>query len=439
MTHAPARLLLPIASLAVAVALAGCGSLPSLNPFKKEEERLPGERISVLKPDDGPAVDQGAAKRPIALPDARRNATWSQPGGVASNAPGHLSIGGATRAAWRISVGKGSSSSGRMTASPIVVGGKIFTLDAEGNVSAFSVSSGSRLWRTPLVPENEKSREGYGGGLAADDGRIYATTGFGTAVALNPASGAVIWSRKIGVPIRTSPTAAGGKLFFVTSESRTYCLQGSDGSELWSSRGLPEAATLLSNVSPAISGDTVVVPYPSGEVAALKVKSGQSVWIESLSRRRSSSALAALSDPARPVVDRGVVFAVSHGGRMIATAKATGERLWTKSISSTQAPWAAGNWVFVVDVNGKLMALARNTGQVHWVTELPQATKWSGPILASGKLWLASSKGLVVGVDAATGQVASQTDLDTDVYVAPIVAEGRMYVLTDAARLVALN
>ena len=68
------------------------------------------------------------------------------------------------------------------------------------------------------------------------------------------------------------------------------------------------------------------------------------------------------------MIDRGVVFVVSHGGKMIAVSESSGERLWTRNLTSTQMPWVAGDTVYVVDVNGKLMALARTDGKVRWIT-----------------------------------------------------------------------
>jgi hypothetical protein len=44
-----------------------------------------------------------------------------------------------------------------------------------------------------------------------------------------------------------------------------------------------------------------------------------------------------------------------------------------------------------------------------------------------------------VGADARTGQLSSQLNLDTPVFVTPVVAGGRMYILADNASLIALN
>ena len=419
---------------------AGLPSLPSIkNPFKKKEETLPGERIAVITDQSLEAPDPAAAGKPIALPPPVANASWAEPGGSPSNSLGHLALGDRLNKAWRVDIGTGSSSSGRLSAVPLVADGKVFTLDAGGTVSAFSASGGGKVWGTSVTPKNEKRAEGFGGGLALDSGRLYVTTGYGTVVGIDPAKGTVLWTQKVGEPVRSSPTASGGKVYFVSTDSVLHCLDGNDGQELWTARGVPEPATLLSNVSPAVGQGLVVAAFPAGDITAFGVGSGQPAWRESLARTSETSAAGILADPARPVIDRGVVFVVGHGGRMIAVSESSGERLWSRNVTSTQMPYSAGDAVFVVDVNGKLMALSRADGKVRWITQLPGTARWNGPVLAGGKLWVVSTDGSLVAVDARSGQVASTTPLGTKVFVSPVVAGGRMYILADNATLIALN
>lgn len=346
---------------------------------------------------------------------------------------------------------------GRVTASPIVYDSKVFTLDADGTVSAFSTSGGSAIWRTQLkpTPTGEKATPsfssqilslgasdgggGYGGGIAIDGGRVYGVSGYGAVFALDPATGKVLWEKNVGVPVRAAPTAAGDRVYVITSEGRFLCMSGVDGTELWSTRGLPQQASRVMNVSPAVDHEMVVVPYPSGDVVALKVADGTAVWTESLTRTRTTSQLTALSDAASPVIDRDMVFAVGHAGRMVAANSKTGDRVWSLNLPGTQTPCVAGETVFVVDTTGQLMAVGRKDGKIQWNTKLPGGTTFAGPVLAGGNLWLASNTGQLVGVDAASGKVTSQQDLGDPVFVAPVVAQGRMYVLTDDAKLIALN
>jgi outer membrane protein assembly factor BamB len=438
-----------VAVLLSALALAGCSdslsgmSLPSLpklqdlNPFAEKEVPLPGKRVSVLQREDNSEL--AVADRPIALPPPRLNESWSQPGGVPSNAPGHLALGGESKNAWSADAGTGSSFYGKLTATPIVYDNKVYTLDAAGKVSAFSISGGSAAWRVSLTPKSEKDQEGYGGGLAADSGRIYAATGFGYVVALDAHNGNKLWEKYVGSPVRTSPTVAAERVFVLSKEGQVFCLSGSDGTELWNFRGMPERASLLSNASPAVDGDVVVVPFPTGDLVALRISDGHPLWSETLSRTRSASSMAAMSDTARPVIDGGTVFAVAHGGRMVATSQKTGERLWSLTVPSSQAPWVAGDSVFVVDTGGQLMAISRRDGKVEWTAKLPGAAVWSGPVLAGNRLWLTSNKGQLLSAEATSGRIVSTQDLGQPIYIPPVVAGARMYVLTDKAKLIALN
>ncbi|MGO9546958.1 MAG: PQQ-binding-like beta-propeller repeat protein [Rhodomicrobium sp.] len=446
------------------LALGGCESIglgepsvPSVSSvttmFDKKQEPLPGRRISVLKIEEKGAISGPEAAGPIVLPPAVTNAAWSQPGGVATNAPGHLAIGEALHTIWIADAGEGASKRTRLTAIPIVYGDKVYTLDAEATVHAISASSGAPVWNVRTVPaekssfdfmhpfnSNNVARAGFGGGLAADGGKIFAATGYGKIIALDAGSGQVIWTKNFAIPIREAPTAAEGRVFVVNSESELLCLNAGDGSQLWTQKGLPENAAVLTGASPAVAGNLVFVPYPSGEITAVDIKSGVAKWTDALAKGAINSSSTSVGEAARPVVDREAVFAMSRGGQLIATSREKGERLWTREIKGSQTPWIAGDTLFVVDMTGKLAALNRKDGKVRWVTALPgEDVHWSGPVLAGGRLWLASSKGLLVAVDALSGTIGSQSDLGTPVTITPVVAEGRLYVLTEKAKLIAMN
>ncbi|HYD15795.1 MAG TPA: PQQ-binding-like beta-propeller repeat protein [Hyphomicrobium sp.] len=452
-------------ALTAGLLLGGCSdSLPSLpkvselNPFKETVPPLPGKRIAVIPAPESSVGELAEASAPIVVPPPRLNESWAQPGGEPNNAPGNLALSGNNLTqAWSASAGKGKTKVGRVTASPIVYDGRVFALDSDGAVSAFSISGGSAVWRVSLAPTTTKEGPGfsaitenimnltaddgggYGGGIAADGGRIYAASGYGAVIALDPATGNRLWEKSLGVPIRVAPTAAMDRLFVLTIEGKLYCLSTIDGTELWVVRGLPQQASLGLNASPAVDGDVVVVPYATGDLVALRMADGGGIWSESLSRNRTTSQLASMSDAARPVIDNGTVFAVGHGGRMVATVAKTGERLWSLSIPGTQSPCIAGDSVYVVDTNGQLMAIHRRDGKVQWTTKLPGSNTWAGPVMANGILWLVSKDGQLAGVEAATGRVNGQMSVGGAAYISPVVAQGKMFVLTDDAKLVAFN
>jgi outer membrane protein assembly factor BamB len=431
----------------LAALTAGCDSLPDWLG-EREDPPLPGERISVLSLDTSLEPDPRIADLQVRLPPPWRNVAWPQPGGVASNAMHHLELGDSLAAAWRISIGAGSSGAQRLGASPVIADGKLFVMDAQTNVAAYDVGSGEQLWRVGLRPRHEE-RGAHGGGVAFDRGRLFATTGYGDVFALDAADGKMFWKRNIGVPLRAAPTVADGRVFVISYDNQLSALNDADGELIWAHVGIPEDAGLVGNASAAVEGDIVIAPYSSGEIFAMRVENGRVLWSDQLIRVAGATALAALSDiRGRPVLDRGVVIAISHAGRMVAIDARTGERIWDLDIAGIETPWVAGDFVYVVTTSAEVVCVSRRDGRVRWVTQLqrfedPEARDepilWSGPILASDRLILTSSNGIAVAISPYDGHLLGQMELPDGVTVPPIIADGVLYVLTDDADLTAMR
>jgi outer membrane protein assembly factor BamB len=431
--------------------LTGLAACDTVNDWisPSEDPPLPGERISVLALEQSLEADPRIASLQVILPAPYVNDSWSQPGGFPDNVLHHLDASDAIAEDWLASAGAGSSDDGRLTAPPVVADGRIFVLDAEGGVRAFAADSGTRLWAVDLTPEDADSEEGFGGGLAYDDGTVFAATGFGTVVALDAASGEQLWTHDGRTPYRAAPSAVGGRVFAISFDNQTVALAQATGEVLWTHAGIQETAGILGSPSPAVSGDTLVVPYSSGELFALRVENGQEIWNDTLTRVLSNTALANISDIAgRPVIDRDRVFAVSHAGRMVSIDIRTGERVWTRSLSGVQTPWIAGDFIFMVTTNAELVALSRRDGRIRWVSQLPRfedpedregPIAWAGPVLVGDRLLTASSTGEMLAVSPYSGETLGQIDIPRGTFIAPIVANKTVFVLTDGADLLALR
>jgi len=427
----------------LALALAGCSTFDGW--FGEEQAPLPGERIAIAADVDVLEVDGGE----VTISSAVNNSSWAQPGGTANNAPGNLAARSSLSRAWAASAGSGSSGSGKLTAPPIVVAGVVYVLDAGASVSAHSARSGKRIWRVNLTPEGEDSSEGYGGGLAADFGRIIVATGFGDVYSLDPANGSKLWRRNLGLPIRSAPTATNGKVFVVTVNNEVHTLDIETGEVAWNFRRYSESAGVLANTSPAVQGKTVVVPYKSGELLAFDTDTGKPKWGDALTRTGRFSSVGAINDIAgRPAISGGSVFAVSHSGRLAAIDLKSGRRLWAKNIASTQTPWVAGNAVFVVTTGAQVIALNTKDGNIIWVRKLPlwgdpedkeDRIVYSGPVLAGGRLLVTSSDGDLIALQPQTGAVARQSSAGGGFYIPPVVAGGSVYLLSDSAQLIAMR
>lgn len=467
------RSLRVIVCLACVLSLAGCDTLGGVSDTvsgwfgSKKESKLKGERISVMTSDTSLKPDPNLLKTEVSLPRPYVNADWPEPGGYAANAMYHLEANGPLRQVWEADAGKGSDDDSQLTAPPVVADGRIFVLDAEAHVYAFDARTGNPLWDKSLAPVGPDNSDlwnayglfgsdmdidpskGFGGGVASDDGKIFVSTGFGNVFALDAATGKQLWKTDLQVPIVNAPVANGGRVFVSSEDNHFEALAESDGRMLWDHQGITESAGILTSTSAAVAGDYVVVPYSSGELYAIKVDNGRAEWNDMLTKSGNVTALSELDDIAgRPVIDRDMVFAISHSGLMVAINLNTGERVWSRDVGGIQTPWVAGDFVYVLSIDGQVLCLQRKDGRVKWIHQLPRwddpksqdnPVFWSGPVLVSNRLILVSSQGKAISLSPYTGELLGRVEIPDGTFIPPVVAGGALYILTNSAQLVALR
>jgi outer membrane protein assembly factor BamB len=431
--------------LAAVLLLAACGVTEIFE--SDDEEQLVGERISVLEHDQGFNVDPAIAALQVALPGAIANDAWPQAGGYANHAMHHLALVEVPNQIWRTSVGTGGDSYRPLVIEPVAAGGRIFAMDSTSNVSALDIGSGNVLWRRDLTPESEDKL--FGGGLATDGTRVYATTDYGYVYALDASNGEIVWTTRIDSPMRAPPGFADGRLIILTLDNRAIALSMESGEIQWMHTGPIGQTSLLGAAAPALEGDTTVVAFTSGDVFALDSATGQARWSDALTSRLLRESAARVGGvTGRIVIEGSVVYVAGNSGATVAIDRATGLRVWERTVSSSKGPWIAGEFVYMITADQILLCLTRSAGQVKWFQELPRFTdpddrsgpiSWSGPVVAGNRLIAVSSEGDMLTISPYTGEIVGAQDLPTGTRVAPIVVNGGLYLLLSDATLVALR
>ncbi len=471
--------------LGLAASLASCASARRILPFGLGDDNTPqataseGQRISILAFEQQLAPAAGLAGRDFFLPGPVAATAWPMAGGTAEGSVEHVIAAPAFTVAWRRRIGSGSAAT-RQVMSPVVANdGRVFVMDGESTVTAVDAATGAIVWEVDIKPDGREASGGaalfglpvpflpgtgggslsggFGGGVAVGGGKVFVSSGYRTMSALDAATGAVLWSQPVDVPIHGAPTVAGNRVYVIDVDNQIIAFNTTTGLQDWSYRGIVEPARILRASSPAVSGDTVIAPFSSGEVVALRASNGQAVWNQVLSRTSRTSALSEIRDIAgRPVISRGFVYAVSHSGVLQSMDIRTGQPKWSLPVAGVNAPLPAGDVVYVVSKSGELTVINRESGAIYWTRDLNEGRvrqegglfglwdrtvrpEWSGPILASNRLVLVNSDGDAVAFDPKTGLQTASIPLGGPAYIAPAAYNGALYVLTDNGELVSIR
>ena len=434
-------------TLLAPLTLAGCSLFDSWSGDKKAT--LPGKRENVFVDRRGLVVDDGAPK--VVLPPAVRNAGWPQAGGNPAHLMGHLAANDRLAEAWKAGIGEGGGLRNIIMAQPLVLNGIVFSMGSDAKVSAFALADGKALWQVDTKPRDPGDSTNVGGGLGVDGTTVYAVNGLFQLVALDMASGKEKWRQDLGLPLRSAPMIADGRVFVTSIDDRLFAFTAAEGRQLWIHRAAAPVTAMLGQPAAAYYQGLVVAGFGSGELACLRAESGSVVWTDGLGASQGRATVAELlSIRGLPVIVNGLVYAISMGGLLVCNDVPTGRRVWDRQVAGEDTPFVAGDWMFVISAQQEIAAVNIHDGRISWITQLPRwedpdkrkdTLTWYGPLLVSDRLIVAGTgEEGALSVSPYTGEILGHVKLsEAAAPVAPMVADGTVLLVTNDARLMALR
>ncbi len=212
---------------------------------------------------------------------------------------------------------------------PLVEGGRVFTLGIGGVLSAYDVNTGKRLWQTN--PPATLPLYGTAMSPVADGAHVIAHVGGhdnGALTAFDAGTGKVVWRWRGDGPGYASPLVAEiGGTHQVITQTQKYVvgIAARDGRLLWQ---VPFHTNYDQNsITPLVLGDTVIYSGLDQGTTAVRVlpQSGkwttQAVW-------RNEQVSTYMSTPS---VNDTAIFGLAHrnSGQFFALDRTSGKTLWT--------------------------------------------------------------------------------------------------------------
>lgn len=381
---------------------------------------------------------------------ASASGSWTHRAANTANNIGHRALSATPGLFWQAQIGKGNDRRHRITAEPVISGDRIFTVDSRATVSAHSLG-GQLLWSVDLTPAREDPDDASGAGLAVSGNQLYVATGFGFLAALDTTSGAQLWRQEFDASAAGAPLVSGDTVYAMTRDDRAWAINTANGRVRWTLDGTQTLSGVLGSGTPALNGDTVVLPFASTELVGVDLE-GSARWIGVVAGQRAGAVYASITDiTGDPVVADGRIIAGNPSGRTVALDATSGEQLWFANDGALSAVTVAGGSVFAVSDRNELIRLDAATGARIWGTELPYYVRETnlkkrkdihahfGPVLAGGKLWVASSDDLLRAFDPTDGSLVQTVDLPGGAATSPVVAGNVLYVVNTKGQLLAFR
>lgn len=448
-----------ILAIAATFVLSSCASVREKIPFMRAKDDGGGKaekdgRIAVLGIDNEIKVDEVTKDIQVTIPDAIDVADWHLSGGNGANDLQNLKGDGKIGFLWARKIGSTGTAANGIIAPPIIDNNVIYTIDGNFSVHANDLASGKSIWSRHFAKSGKKgwfshSFQAMGGGLAFNNGKLFLTSGFGEILALDAKNGQTIWTLGTNSPVHSAPMVAGGKVYAVSVDSVLWAVDENTGESAWTQSSLPESARVLSSPSSAISGETIVTPFASGEIIASLVSNGRKLWSEGLTRAGSGTSLSSINDIAgRPVIHSGVVYAGSQSGIVAAIDLRTGVKIWDKEIPTIQTPWVSGDFIFVVSTDSKVYCMKREDGSVVWIKQLDayknekkrkNRIMWTGPVMLAGRLVLGSTEGVILELNPQDGNVLNSFKTKANFTITPAYKDGALYFMSIDGVMVAVK
>ncbi|HEX6976018.1 MAG TPA: PQQ-binding-like beta-propeller repeat protein [Vicinamibacterales bacterium] len=271
---------------------------------------------------------------------------------------------------------------------PLVSGGRVFTLGTSGVLSSFDAATGQLKWRKTWPVDTSKLFTGTAMSPIIDSGLLIVHAGDdsnGAFRAFDPATGEEKWSLRGHGPGYASPIvrAIGGTRQLITMTDKAVVgLDVARGALLWE---IPFPAEWHENiVTPTMAGDVLVISGTRKGTLGYRIEKSGASWKATEAWRNTDLPMYMSS----PVADGTMLYGFSskRKGQLFCLDAATGRATWTAEGrgGTNAALQIVGPNLLVLTTDGELLVVKRNPLKYEEVRryKVADSETWGHPALA---------------------------------------------------------
>ncbi len=371
----------------VALVLAGCSTLSSLNPFSR-----------AAPPRDPPAA-------------------------LVQFEPAM-----AVRTLWSASIGAAADSALK----PVAAGGSVYAAAADGTLARYDATSGRAIWRISTAAR-------LTAGVGTDGQTVAVGSRDGSLLAYDDA-GKLRWKAQLTSEILSAPAVGDGLVVVRSLDNRISAYDVATGNRRWTLLRTAPPLTLRAAPGITIAGGNAYVALPGGRLLALALSNGGPRWEASIGEPRGATELERIADVSgTPVLVGKEICAVAYQGRVVCLDAASGTALWNRPLSSTVGLGADERFIFGVDDKSVVNAYTLDAGGSVWRNNKLQNRDLGAPVSIGRAVAVGDREGYVHFLSREDGAFLARTSTDGSPIVGMVLAGDNLVVQTRSGMLLALS
>ena len=410
--------------------LIGCSFNEIASLFEEKEVKLPGKRENVFDFKDNIIVK---ANKKILVDKPQPIDSWNQQFQNPRNHLSHFKSKPVLKLKRKISLGNILFEKINLIVQPVNLGENIFYVDKDFNIISRNHMTGKLNWKTNLERE-KKEKILFLGGMSLVGNSLVVTSGLGNIYLIDSNTGKKEWKKNFLVQFSRPALIFKNKVFAVSDDNQTFCLNLKNGEIIWNHIGNLEEVSIIGGSKPAAIDNTVVLSYSSGEIYALDENDGSLIWFDNIgsSNYFSRSALNDIQSPLSIVNNK--VYSPTFSDKLLVYDLNDGSKIWELKISSINQVIISGEALYIIDTLGKLLCLDSKTGKLLWSVQLKtnddgEEIRWYGPLLTSNKLLVANSFGTILSLSPFTGKTLSKLNFDEGFILSPFQIKNEVFLI----------
>ena len=375
----------------------------------------------------------------ISISNPRKNLSWKMSSLNQQNFLGNIYLSGIDNIFLKKKIGKNKFPMSKIISSPLVFENNIIFSDHNGTI--FNINQNGEInWKKNIYKKiYKKVYKNLVFSIYQNNIYVADNIGFIYSIGLN--NGKLVWIKNHGIPIKSNIKIYKNKIFLINQDNRILCFNTKNGSKIWDIRSVPSFIKLQNFLSSAISkqGDVIAI-NSSGDLLKLNANNGKIAW----SLNTLESTLAHATDFFKSseivIIDDNIIF--SSKSSIFSYNLNTGYTNWKQEVSSIGAPIIDGKNIFILTDNGYFVIIDKDTGIIISSTNIlkilkkkKQETKITGFIMGSGKIYSVTSNGYLIVSSPVSGKVEYFKKIGDPVTSAPIINNGKLYILTKNSRI----